>query len=557
TPFLKAALDSKVPRLIVDKQIGPWITGPLRLHSDLELVFEEGTEVFAKAGQFQGLGDTLFMGLEVKNVKFTGLGKGAVLRMRKADYHTEAYKKSEWRHGIALMSAENIRIENISIVATGGDGIYLGEKTKGIPCRNITIRNVICDDNNRQGISIISADHLLIEDCVLKNTKGTPPAAGIDFEPNTPDNQLTDCVVRRCVIENNAGDGIVFAIIHLTKSSKPISIRVEQCVVKGSTQYGFNFVNQYGFNSVPGDKAELMVTGSCEAVDCRFEKCAAGGIQIDQKATDGVTVTLKNTEIIDCGENEKSAPIAFSANYIDHFGNIDLGSIRVVDDKDRCPVKFSNYLKHPKQITGNSPFPVIWLRRQGTFWIYAEKGSPLYFAAAVRQCGQSKLGINSETLTFPNGNIEKLTIPAESANKFEYKIDSVAETGVYVLHFEVGYYAVRLIQCNQPVFLAAPQFNVFASLGKLYLTVPPESKEFGIRIKGGELGEAVGVKIVDPAGTTVWSEDTITDGVQFDQTAEQRKIDGVWQIILEKPSRLTLEDFSIMILGVPPLLSFR
>ena len=82
------------------------------------------------------------------------------------------------------------------IEQTGGDGIYLGSAPKQIPNRQVTIRRVDCNANHRQGISVISAEDLLIEDCQLRHTDGTAPMAGIDFEPNHPADFLVNCVVR-------------------------------------------------------------------------------------------------------------------------------------------------------------------------------------------------------------------------------------------------------------------------------------------------------------------------------------------------------------------------
>ncbi|MDR2707031.1 MAG: right-handed parallel beta-helix repeat-containing protein [Planctomycetaceae bacterium] len=607
TPFLKAAIDSKVPRLIVDRQSTPWITEPLLLHGDLELVFEEGTELLAKKGLFQGLGDSLLSVANAKNIKIIGLGNGVTLRMRKGDYHSDSYKKSEWRHGIALRSVENAVIENLSIIASGGDGIYLGVATKGVPCRNITIKNVVCDDNNRQGISVISADRLLIEDCVLKNTWGTPPAAGIDFEPNRPDEQLTDCIMRRCRIENNSGDGIAFYLPNLLKSTAPISVRLEQCVVQSGKSYGFDFITN--------DTQELSVKGCCELIDCRFENCDAGGIRIRPKSVNGVTVTMKNTEIVHCGKKQEMSPIYFQTDELDNFGGIDLGTIRITDDQERLPIKLTGYTTIPKQITGqlqlkrsdqnnqtenltindswlaqnypnhlraiprlklntkdfvpleepkspetDSSFPAIWLRHEGTFWVYAEKGTPIRFRLAVRKIGKNELTPYSGTLTSPNGKVEKFTIPVESVQNFEHKTDSVSETGVYILQTNVGSHAVRLVQCNQPVaFPASPYLNLISSPCRFYISVPAESKEFGIRIRGSEM-EAVKASVVNPSGQTVWSKDTINETVQFDQTnvdgntGNNNSIGGIWQIVLERPSRLVFEDFSVTVLGVPPIL---
>ena len=54
TRALRAAIQSRVPRLIVDNMGSPWITEPLACVSDQEIVFEKGAERVAREG---GRGD--------------------------------------------------------------------------------------------------------------------------------------------------------------------------------------------------------------------------------------------------------------------------------------------------------------------------------------------------------------------------------------------------------------------------------------------------------------------------------------------------------------------
>ena len=600
TKFLRAAIHSKVPRLIVDKQASAWITGPLVLVDNQEIVFEEGVELLAKAGLFLGKNESLLTASNTKNLKLLGLGNGAVLRMRKSDYHAEPYEKSEWRHGIFLRSVENVTVENLSIVSSGGDGIYLGVATRGIPCRNVTIKKVVCDDNNRQGISVISADKLLIEDCVLKNTWGTAPQAGIDFEPNSPNEQLTDCIVRRCLIENNAGDGIVLALKYLSKSPTPISIRIEDCVVKGN--------KNNGFRHAPRDTNENQLKGSCEVIGCRFEDNHRGGIMIDPKHVDASTLTMKDTTIINCGKDEKNTPIILMGDEFIDFGGVDFGVIRVTDSFDRPPFVLSNRFGYPQKVRGtlylqrgektekieindawfareypnmvnvirriplkepaperfvplekanvdvDTKFPTIWQRSRGAYWLYAEKGTPIRFALAVRQIGRTEIKKSAVALTLPDGTIRRLEIPADKIKDFEYVLPNAPETGVYRLVVDVGSHAVQMLRCNQTTVISAfPRLALVHTTGTLHLLVPPGTQEFGIRVRG-EQGETVKASIIDPAGQTAWTEDNITNVVQFNRAAQDGKIEGLWQIVLDRPSKGAFEDNAVTILGLPPLL---
>ena len=89
TRFLQAAIDSGARKVIVPYRGAPWIITPVKLRSDLELVFEPGVLVLAKKGSFHGGNDSLFAAVDAHDV--TVRGYGAMLRMRKQDYESEAY----------------------------------------------------------------------------------------------------------------------------------------------------------------------------------------------------------------------------------------------------------------------------------------------------------------------------------------------------------------------------------------------------------------------------------------------------------------------------------
>ena len=205
TAPLQAALTSGVARLVVDKMPSPWIVTPLKGASNLELVLEPGAEIQAKPGEFRSKGAALLTFAGCTNVHIVGYG--AALRMRHEDYMKPPYEKSEWRHALSILSCRNVCIEGLTLADSGGDGIYLG--CRGAVHRNVdvVIRDVLCDRNHRQGISVISAENLLIENTVMRETFGTPPAAGIDFEPNHPSEVLKNCVMRNCLAVHNQGAG--------------------------------------------------------------------------------------------------------------------------------------------------------------------------------------------------------------------------------------------------------------------------------------------------------------------------------------------------------------
>ena len=201
TAALQAAIDSGARTVVVEKMPGPWIVTPIQLADNQKIVFEPGVVVEAKRGAFHGRTDSLFTAWNRTNIHLSG--HGATLRMHRDDYDGPDYEKAEWRHVLSFRGCTDVTVEGLTLSESGGDGVYLGTGRNRQTNRNVILRDVVCDRNYRQGISVITAENLLIENCVLKNTAGTAPAAGIDFEPNHPWERLVNWVMRDGVIEDN------------------------------------------------------------------------------------------------------------------------------------------------------------------------------------------------------------------------------------------------------------------------------------------------------------------------------------------------------------------
>eukprot|EP01052_Picozoa_sp_SAG31_P026493 SAG31_NODE_2403_length_5765_cov_2.260148_4_plen_414_part_01 len=71
---------------------------------------------------------------------------------------------------------------------------------------------------------MIKADGLLVEDCLMHNTNGTNPQAGVDVEPEDDlVSQLVNVTFRRCTALNNTGSGFDIFLTNLG-SSQPTKI---------------------------------------------------------------------------------------------------------------------------------------------------------------------------------------------------------------------------------------------------------------------------------------------------------------------------------------------
>jgi len=282
TDALQSAINSGATKLIVPNMEKDWIVRPLKLASNQEIVFEKGTVIMAKKGEFKGRGDCLFRGMNLENVTLNGYG--ATFRMRKKDYQSDAYDKAEWRMTLGLYSCTNIKIYGLTLAESGGDGIYLGVSGDQKLCKDIHIKDVVCDSNHRQGISVISAENLLIENCILKNTSGTAPRAGIDLEPNHPTEKLKNCTIRNCKMENNEGPGILLYLNPLSAGSDDITILFENCIVTSEKSSGI----------VVGAIKDDGPKGYIEFRNCTIENTAQVGCQIYDKSADRARITFTN-----------------------------------------------------------------------------------------------------------------------------------------------------------------------------------------------------------------------------------------------------------------------
>ena len=280
TAFIQKAFDSGARKLVLDRQSGPWVTLPLKMRSNTELIIEPGVELVAKRGEYKGLRDYLLELPYCTNVTIRG-GAGSTLRMWKKDYQGPDYKHGEWRYALRIFHCENVLVEGLNIVESGGDGI-------GVTGKNITIRKCVCDRNHRQGISVFSAENLLIEDTILSNTDGTAPMAGIDIEPDHKTERLVNVVVRNCIASGNTGNGFEMYLNQLDDTSPPVDILFENCHSIG---------NKSSSSIHSGSSREAhFVKGKVEFRNCLFESAKRYGIFIGT-ASDAYDILYSNCVI--------------------------------------------------------------------------------------------------------------------------------------------------------------------------------------------------------------------------------------------------------------------
>ena len=302
---VRRAMASDADELVFDAAHSPWIVEPLRFVdvSNKSIRFERGVEVRAKPGAFLARNACLMAFIGGSDVSL--VGPGAVFRMERDVYTNAPYAKSEHRHCLTLRGVRNFRVEGLSFVESGGDGILLGGRFVGKrfqTAENVRLDHVVCDRNFRQGLSVISASNLVATCCVFSNTRGTPPQSGVDLEPNQPYEMLSEIVFRDCRFENNAGCGLEFYVGHLNSGSMPVTTLLEGCSLVGNV-YGFEYQqNRKTFDDLPAGGAVTLRR-------CRISGARSSGILVVDKPGTSAKLTFDDVVVSDCCRLAKSSDV--------------------------------------------------------------------------------------------------------------------------------------------------------------------------------------------------------------------------------------------------------
>lgn len=318
TAALQAAIDSGAERVIVDASRGDWCINPIKLRSNLELVFAKNVKVRAIPGSYKSTGTKMFSAKGATNLVLRGEA-GTSLSMCKRDYLDETrYKWSEWRHLLSLYDCTNVSVKGFSISHAGGDGIYVNG------CREVSLEDMLFVANNRQGVSVINVDGLTIRRCRFAATEGTPPACGLDFEPNRAHNRITSVVVEDCEFDGNFATGVSFHLVRMTDKSCPVSVILRRCRFTGN--------GNAGMNVHPTWADDASVAGDIMVEDCVFAANMRGAMTFTWMPPSGFKVKVRNS-ILDC-RGCSAAPITFN-NGIAHydFGGVEFENVKVLSDR--------------------------------------------------------------------------------------------------------------------------------------------------------------------------------------------------------------------------------
>ena len=177
--------------------------------------------------------------------------------------------------------AKDVTVAGVTSRKMWGDGFYVED------AKNTKFCAVTADNNRRQGLSIVEADGVLVTDSIFSNTHGTRPSAGIDLEPDEPEQKIVNIRIQNSKFLNNAGPGIEIAgkrgavakvelSRNMFKGNRPILVEnapdVLASAICGNRQVTSEKASSEGLNAF-ADPIDIVVhQNDCEdGSDMRFE----------------------------------------------------------------------------------------------------------------------------------------------------------------------------------------------------------------------------------------------------------------------------------------------
>jgi polygalacturonase len=163
---------------------------------------------------------------QVTNVEITG---GAIVGERAKHVGTTG----EWGMGINILASSKVYVHDVTVSDCWGDGLYIGaigSAGHATASTDVTVRNVVSNNNRRQGLSFGPVDRVFVYTSTFSNTHGTKPEAGIDIEPSVQ-GISKNIRIEASKVTGNAGSGMEL-------QANVTGVVVKSSTIKGNTGYG-------------------------------------------------------------------------------------------------------------------------------------------------------------------------------------------------------------------------------------------------------------------------------------------------------------------------------
>ena len=191
-------------------------------------------------------------------------------------------KNGEWGMGLWIgRGSARITVAGVTAKDMWGDGFLINDAA------DVALCGVDAIHNRRQGLSIINGSRILVTQSEFRNTTGTAPSAGIDLEPDKPDQRISNVIIEKSKFIDNAGGGIMITgkkgdvanvriAYNVFEGARPILVenapRVHSTQICKNRYVAKELPASEGFNSFAEPVSIVALQADCgEGRDMRFE----------------------------------------------------------------------------------------------------------------------------------------------------------------------------------------------------------------------------------------------------------------------------------------------
>lgn len=290
----------------------------IEMKANVQLVFEEGAELVLAPTAADSYA-IILVPPSATNVSISGKG------VLTGDWLTHTGVTGEGGMGVWLSGSTQTRVADLFIRNCWGDGVFVTESYapggKDF-CENITLENIICKNNRRQGFTVESVDGLVMTDCQASLTgykpgggTGALPMSGIDIEPYAAQHKVRRVVINNFVTSENASAGVRIDLDEGVLTDNVYEITINNHVDEGSL-YGFAMT---GCLNAPGG---YVVNNNSTYINNLYN-----GVALEKCQADGVRVFLNRISVINPGrdaggQNGGAFQFTSSSAQTQAFGNV-------------------------------------------------------------------------------------------------------------------------------------------------------------------------------------------------------------------------------------------
>ena len=197
----------------------------LRVGSNKTITFLDGSEI-----RLKGTSKSSYNIIDIRGATNVTLIDPVII----GDRNNHSGTSGESGVGIGIRGSSNITLTNPKISNCWGDGLYIGVNDN-VGSKLITVNGGFAKNNRRDGVSIISVDGFKVDNFYAGFNAGTSPQCGINFEPNSPKDELKNIVFNNLVTEGNPGYGVQMGLTNMYGSgNKYIDVTFNNHVDKQS-----------------------------------------------------------------------------------------------------------------------------------------------------------------------------------------------------------------------------------------------------------------------------------------------------------------------------------